>query len=526
MSSFLTNNDYLIISRFLSFFSTSYGSNARLKLIQTLDNSMSICTSISCRIQHQLKCQHLISRLLSTAIEKQISIYHDGGLYFSIIFCNFLIQFRDITINSNKQNLLFESCLNLIDEINISQETITFNSIHQLLAIVRAVICKPLAYNNSDLLREKLCLLSVKSFLENLTMINSSIEQLILTIKGLSIDESTLFNGLLYQISISKSYLCSKKIRSCLYFTISLAGDYTIEDLDHIETDKQMFEWIQNIAEHIIKQIIEYTCLHNGGLILCQKVIHPSVKMKLKQYGIDTIDRLGRQYTPYFCYLTNCQPIETLAFNTLDERYFGTLTEIKQIEIEKKFFLQFFNQTRPFHTLLLCSNTEQALLELKECMTTSHHTLTNILLTKQALYGGGCSESMKILFLKKQKNHLAVHYLLKIFQNIIHAQYNYNYIIDRIHGHLWYLLENDEISQTCACELYSRTNHLDIEWKNFFFYFDDEKSEEEEDKIQDNNELFIRNIYPKYLDNFHMRTNAFKTAIETAINLYLTSICL
>jgi len=60
-----------------------------------------------------------------------------------------------------------------------------------------------------------------------------------------------------------------------------------------------------------------------------------------------------------------CQPIETLTLNTLDERYFGTLTEIKQIEIGKKIFLQFSNQTRPFHTLLLCSNTEQALLELK-----------------------------------------------------------------------------------------------------------------------------------------------------------------
>ncbi|CAF4990000.1 unnamed protein product, partial [Rotaria sp. Silwood1] len=304
MSSFLTNNDYLIISRFLSFFSTSYGSNARLKLIQTLDNSMSICTSISSRIQHQLKCRHLISRLLSAAIQKQTSIYHDGGLYFSIIFCSLLLQFRDMSINSHKQNSLFEYYLNLIDEINIPQETITFNSIHQLLAIVRAVICKPLAYNYSDLLREKLCLLSVKSFLENITMINSSTQQLILTIQGLSIDESTLFNGLLYQISLRKSFLCSKKIRSCLYFTISLAGDYTIENLDHVETEKQMFEWIQNTAEHITKQIIEFTCLHNGGLILCQKVIHPSVKMKLKQYGIDTIDRLGRQYTPYFCYLT------------------------------------------------------------------------------------------------------------------------------------------------------------------------------------------------------------------------------
>lgn len=60
-----------------------------------------------------------------------------------------------------------------------------------------------------------------------------------------------------------------------------------------------------------------------------------------------------------------CQPIETLTFNTLDDRYFGTLTEIQRIEIGAKVFLQFSNETRPFHTLLLCSNTEQSLLELK-----------------------------------------------------------------------------------------------------------------------------------------------------------------
>ena len=57
--------------------------------------------------------------------------------------------------------------LNLIDQMNVPQETITLDSIHPLLAIVRAVICKSLAYNNSDLLREHLCLLSVKTFLEN-----------------------------------------------------------------------------------------------------------------------------------------------------------------------------------------------------------------------------------------------------------------------------------------------------------------------------------------------------------------------
>lgn len=71
----------------------------------------------------------------------------------------------------------------------------------------------------------------------------------------------------------------------------------------------------------------------------------------------------------YFGFLWNeilgCQPVETLTFDALNERYFGELTEIKRINIENKHFLQFFNQSRSFHTLLLCSNTEQSLLELK-----------------------------------------------------------------------------------------------------------------------------------------------------------------
>jgi hypothetical protein len=209
-----------------------------------------------------------------------------------------------MSIDSKKTISLFQSCLNLLDQINIPKESITWNSIHPLMAIVRAVICKPLAYKYSDFIREQICLLTVKAFLENITMINPSEQQLILTIEGLDVEQSVLRNGLLYQISTANSSLCSKRIRSCLYFTVSLAGDYTIEDVDHIETEKQMFEWIQNTADRISKQIIEYTRLHHGGLILCQKVIHPSVKMKLKQFGIDTIDRLGRQYTPYFRSLT------------------------------------------------------------------------------------------------------------------------------------------------------------------------------------------------------------------------------
>jgi hypothetical protein len=120
-------------------------------------------------------------------------------------------------------------------------------------------------------------------------------------------------------------------------------------------------------------------------------------------------------------------------------------------------------------------------------------------------------------------NNLAVHHLFHTLRNVIRAQDDHTYVIDRIHGHLWYLSDNHEISETCACELYTATDHFKNEWEKIIFYLDDEKQEE---KIEDNNEFFIRQICPKYLDNFHMRTNAFKTAIQTAINLHLTSICL
>jgi len=157
-------------------------------------------------------------------------------------------------------------------------------------------------------------------------------------------------------------------------------------------------------------------------------------------------------------------------------------------------------------------------------MNASHHVLTNILRTKQALYGGGCSESMQMLFLKTRMNNSIVRYLFNTLRHVIRAQDEHDYVIDRIHGHLWYLSDNNQISETCACELYSATDRFQIEWKNFSFYLDN--NEKQEEKLEDHNELFIRQRCPKYLDNFHMRIHAFKTAIETAINLHLTSLCL
>ncbi len=65
-------------------------------------------------------------------------------------------------------------------------------------------------------------------------------------------------------------------------------------------------------------------------------------------------------------------------------------------------------------------------------------------------------------------------------------------MIDRIHDHLWFVLDMKQKKRKLKMKII----------------------------------FFVREISPKYLAYFHMRTNAFRTAIETAINLHLNSIYL
>ena len=131
---------------------------------------------------------------------------------------------------------------------------------------------------------------------------------------------------------------------------------------------------------------------------------------------------------------------------------------------------------------------------------------------------------MQILYLKSQIDHPATCYLLNIIRNVIRAQNNCEYVIDRIHGHLWSLSDNNELNDRCACELFRATDRWKIQWKDWSFSLDN--NEKPEENIEDDREFFIRELVPKYFDNYQMRTNAFRTAIETAMNLHLTSVCL
>ena len=85
---------------------------------------------------------------------------------------------------------------------------------------------------------------------------------------------------------------------------------------------------------------------------------------------------------------------------------------------------------------------------------------------------------MQILFLKNQMDRSAGRYLFHTIRTIIRAEGDRDYVIDRVHGHIWFVSDTNEISDTCACGLYSAINRFQIEWKNWSFFVDNEKTEE------------------------------------------------
>lgn len=153
-------------------------------------------------------------------------------------------------------------------------------------------------------------------------------------------------------------------------------------------------------------------------------------------------------------------------------------------------------------------------------MDASHSILTRLLQSKQASYGGGCSESMQLLFLRSQRDQLAGQYLSRILRQVLRAHSDEDYVIDRVHGHLWYLSDSERIRETCACELYKATDRLHREWRSWTFFVDDDATRAADD------DLFIRQKCARYLDSSHVRSHALRTALDTAMNLHVTSVCL
>lgn len=272
MSLLLNDESLAVLRRLLTCFSTSFGFNGRLKLIEMLEKSFTVLSSRSNRIESALKCRHQISRLVLTGIHKQVENYHDGGLYFSMILLNILLYMSSIDVQESKRISIYRSVLDLIDRINIDSVKLDFDSVHSMLSIVRAVICKPLIVQHSSLDREHVCLLSIKSYLEKITNEQLSQNQFLLTVEGAPIDSSELLDGLVLEVFTTNNTYLSTNCRPCLLFTNSLAGDFQIDQLEQMETKQEKFQWIQSIADLIVERILRFTRLHHSGVIFCQKV--------------------------------------------------------------------------------------------------------------------------------------------------------------------------------------------------------------------------------------------------------------
>ncbi|EMP31743.1 McKusick-Kaufman/Bardet-Biedl syndromes putative chaperonin [Chelonia mydas] len=99
------------------------------------------------------------------------------------------------------------------------------------------------------------------------------------------------------------------------------------------------------------------------GLVVCQKVIHPSLKQYLKEHHVITIDRIGVSMMEPLSQMTGSQPIAAL--HSVSPTCYGSLKDLRTESFVSKHFLHLIPNDTLVCSLILCNRNEMAWDELK-----------------------------------------------------------------------------------------------------------------------------------------------------------------
>lgn len=235
--------------------------------------------------------------------------------------------------------------------------------------------------------------LLLKAFLKSLNSENSGklFAPIIYKIdaNGSNITESKLYDGLLLELDVSNSnYIASideilkakkKKSLKVVLFDCSLSGEF-----DLIDTNRISFETREAVNKSVfilldrLKEVCEILVKKRVDVVLCQKVIHPSIKLYLFKNGLIAIDRLSINHINEFIELTGnlkktkflkikkkilliifkgceacCNPCEFNIYNL--ESIYGNLTNLSLVYINdtKKSCLKFENNLSNIQTMVI-----------------------------------------------------------------------------------------------------------------------------------------------------------------------------
>ncbi|NXH16183.1 TCPQ protein, partial [Bucco capensis] len=390
-----------LLSRILK---SCYGPEGRLKQLHNGVGGYVCTTSQSSAILSRLSVSHPVLGVLTASVQNHVSRFSDCGLFTAILCCNLIENLKSLNVAAftviKISKHLLRLCMDYLkSEACGCRVSLDFSSVETLLCLVRSILTsKPACMLNKTEV-DHLTVLILKAFMFTVPCnveANAVLGKcVIVPVKGRRVMDSAVFPGLLIETPeiqsakpLTVKRTCSNMVKVAL-FCVSMAGDcFSHEEgtitLHHgISLEMSELNQLLDVGKQLVNDEV--------GLVVCQKVIHPSLKQYLKENHIMAVDRAGLSLMEPLSRMTGSKAIASI--HLLACSSYGTLKDVRAESFGSKHFLHLVPNDTVVCSLVLCNRNETAWDELKRVCETAEHVLQLTVKEPLALLGGGCTET-------------------------------------------------------------------------------------------------------------------------------------
>ncbi|NWR91610.1 TCPB protein, partial [Furnarius figulus] len=488
-------------------FKSCYGPAGRLKQLHNGVGGCVCTTSQSSAILRHLSVSDPVLRVLTASVQNHVSRFSDCGLFTAILCCSLIESFGSLNVASciviKITRHLLSLCMDYLkSEACGCRVSVDFCSIETLACLVRSVLTsKPACMLNKTEV-DHLTTLVLKAFLFTVPChveANAVLGKcVIVPVKGRRVMDSTVLPGLLIEtpeIQLGKPLAVkrtdSNMIKIAL-FCVSMSGDgFNTEEgtiAVHCGISLEMSELNQllNVGKQLVNDEV--------GLVVCQKVIHPSLKQYLKENHVMAVDRAGLSLMEPLSRMTGSKPIATI--HLLSAGCYGSLKDVSIQSFGSKHFVHLIPEDTVICSLMLCNRSETAWDELKvgvlygfqHVCETAEHVLQLTVKEPLALLGGGCTETHLASYIRHKSSNLSA----RTFKDLGCSKTQYRLVADgfcrslesvalslnrdgveiltdTFYGHCWFVPSGfpcvsnwSDVASKCGCGIHGNTENLSL----------------------------------------------------------------
>ncbi|NXJ10047.1 TCPB protein, partial [Odontophorus gujanensis] len=388
-----------------------YGPAGRLKQLHNGVGGYVCLTSQSSAILGRLSVSHPVLKVLTTSVQNHVSRFSDCGLFTAILCCSLIENFKNLNIASSTVIKISQHLLSLCTDYLKSEAcgcrvSVDFSNLETLLCLVRSILTsKPACMLNKREI-DHLAVLIIKAFMftvpchpETKPVLGKCVT---VPVKGRRVLDSAVIPGLLIEApeiqfvrTFSVKRISPDAVKIAV-FCVSMSGDLfdpeegTVTVHHRISLEMSELTQLLNVGKQLVNDEV--------GLVVCQKVIHPSLKQYLKDNHVVAVDRVGLSVMEPLSQMTGSKPIASIY--SLSPSCYGSLKDVCTKSFASKHFVHLIPNDTVVCSLVLCNRNETTWDELKRACETAEHVLQLTLKEPLALLGGGCTETHLALYLR------------------------------------------------------------------------------------------------------------------------------